>query len=389
MFSALEGLADKQNPLNVQAEGRREGRKKGGDLQRVQICAKLFREGPRKTIALLQESSSPPALSFKANHVHLCSFPSGQTHSHSRLHLCFCQDRKLRPDRWTKWQEVKGLGCTIWWFDALSVTSPCKDVCNSIFRHKGRARSKPLELSTLAFLSPLQKACEGNEGVLVGGVALVNIGPCDGKEWGLKEVSRSQQAVIKESGSFFSTGKGEAHLIKMEMFSPPVKTRSWKKKSGAGGQRGEILDWRLDNTGSLLYERSSGAQFSTFQFYSVWTSDRKLEKETERRERRCQKGLQKHLTSQQIRNNINPSTYPKFYSRHWSTLEISFPSKHLKKEHKPQWRTNEFGLFSCVWVTVLLRFVSPSQHNMGCTDQTSSGYLLIQTTDPILCSLFS
>lgn len=58
---------------------------------------------------------------------------------------------------------------TVWWFDAFqSVTSPCKDVCNSIFRHKGRARSKPLELSTLAFLSPLQKACESNEGVLMG-----------------------------------------------------------------------------------------------------------------------------------------------------------------------------------------------------------------------------
>lgn len=40
----------------------------------------------------------------------------------------------------------------------LMLTTP------SIFRHKGRAISKPLELSTLAFLSPLQKACKGNEG---------------------------------------------------------------------------------------------------------------------------------------------------------------------------------------------------------------------------------
>lgn len=158
----------------------------------------------------------------------------------------------------------------------------------SIFRYKGRAISKPLELSTLAFLSPLQRPARVMREFWGGRVvALVNIGRCDGKEWGLKEVSHSQWAVIKESGSFFSTGKGEAPLIKTETFNRQWKHTAEKRKVGrqAGAQRGEILDWGLDNTGSLLYERSSVALFSTFQFFSVWTSDRKLEKEMKKKQR--------------------------------------------------------------------------------------------------------
>lgn len=60
------------------------------------------------------------------------------------------------------------------------------------------------------------KACEGNEGVLRGVSGKYRAVRCQGVR--SEEVSHSQWAVIKESGSFFSTGKGEAHLIKTEMF---------------------------------------------------------------------------------------------------------------------------------------------------------------------------
>lgn len=67
------------------------------------------------------------------------------------------------------------------------------------------------------FFITSSKACESNDRVLWGG-APVNIGPCDGREHGLEEVSHSQSAVIKESGSLFSARKGEARSIKMAMF---------------------------------------------------------------------------------------------------------------------------------------------------------------------------
>lgn len=73
----------------------KEDRKKGGDLQRVQNCAKFFREGPRKTIALLHESSCPPpALSFKAKvWTGYTSAASLQADSHS------CSDSSLPLSR--------------------------------------------------------------------------------------------------------------------------------------------------------------------------------------------------------------------------------------------------------------------------------------------------
>lgn len=39
----------------------------------------------------------------------------------------------------------------------------------SMFIHQGRAMSKPLELSTLAFLITSSKTCKGNEWMLRGG----------------------------------------------------------------------------------------------------------------------------------------------------------------------------------------------------------------------------
>lgn len=69
-------------------------------------------------------------------------------------------------------------------------------------------------------LITFSKACESNEEVLQGGrlvKALVNIGLCHGEERNLKEVSHSQQPIIKDRGSFFREGKGEAHLIKTAM----------------------------------------------------------------------------------------------------------------------------------------------------------------------------
>lgn len=61
MFSALEELADQQNPLNVQAEGRQ---KEGGELPRVQKLCQAFQSRAKEN-----DCSSPPppaALSFKA-----------------------------------------------------------------------------------------------------------------------------------------------------------------------------------------------------------------------------------------------------------------------------------------------------------------------------------
>lgn len=48
----LKGLADKLNPPNPGAEGRGEGRQKGGGLQRP-TTARLSKGGPRKTLALI------------------------------------------------------------------------------------------------------------------------------------------------------------------------------------------------------------------------------------------------------------------------------------------------------------------------------------------------
>ena len=65
----------------------------------------------------------------------------------------------------------------------------------------------------------LFKGLQGNKGVLRGvALALVNIEPCNGKEWGLKKVSHSQRTIIKDSRSFLSARKGEVRLIKTEMF---------------------------------------------------------------------------------------------------------------------------------------------------------------------------
>lgn len=51
--SELKGLADKQKPLNLRAEGRGEGRQKGGGgLQRLKT-ASLSKGGPRKAITLI------------------------------------------------------------------------------------------------------------------------------------------------------------------------------------------------------------------------------------------------------------------------------------------------------------------------------------------------
>ena len=150
-------------------------------------------------------------------------------------------DRKLLPDEHTKSQEVTAShrkpmfrGVTLPWRDVFlynlmifeSVTSPCNDDYKVAardakytlhFQTQGQGDIQTTGTFYTGIFITSSKACEGNEGVLRG-VALVNIGPCDGKEWGLKEVSHSQWAVIKESSSFFSAGKGEAHLIKTEMF---------------------------------------------------------------------------------------------------------------------------------------------------------------------------
>lgn len=186
---------------------------------------------------------------------------------------------------------------------------PGKVTIPFISRHKDMVIPKPLQLSALAFLSPLQRPTGVMKGFWGGGpgVGSSKYRAHDGEEWGLKEVSHSQWAVIKESGSFSSSGKGEAHLIKTEMFQPPVKTHSWKKKSraaGRRGERGEILDWGLDNTESLLCERSFVALFRTFQGFSVWKYKARKGDKKECRDKEKLKG-QKHLNSKLRESKYN------------------------------------------------------------------------------------
>lgn len=197
--ASWKGLADKQKPLNLRAEGRREGRQKGGGLQRL-WKPHLSKGGPRKTMALTllflsfeREPRSPRQLSTS----HAWSPRSQEVMEGQR-----------------KAQEVVGLGCDrailrclIWCLSAISANAG------------GWATAKPLEQA--AFLSLLQRR-QSNEGIQM----LVR------EVWCKYRLQRWQRArsgggftftagCNKRKRFFFSPPalrKGEARLIKMEMF---------------------------------------------------------------------------------------------------------------------------------------------------------------------------
>ncbi len=214
---------------------RKEDRKQGGDLQRVQNCAKPLREGLGKMIALLHVScSAPPALSFRAEvRTVFTSAASLQANSqsYSALHLPLYRqeaaDRQTDEVTGSQWSEVwrcceemlfeqsDDLVFSRWHLLAVMSTrlQPGMATTPFISRHKDRAISKPLELSTLAFLSPLQRPTRVMKGFWGGaGSDSSKYRALDGEEWGLKEVSHSQWAVIKESGSFFQRREGWGSL---------------------------------------------------------------------------------------------------------------------------------------------------------------------------------
>lgn len=192
MFSVLEELADRQNPLNVQAEGRQ---KEGGDLQRVQKLCQAFQNRPRKMIAPLlvlllllchlkqkSEPCSPLQLPHTGRLAVVLSFISA-----------ISPDRKLLPDEHTKSQEVTAShrkpmfrGVTLPWRDVFlynlmifeSVTSPCNDdykvaardaKYTLYFQTQGQGDIQTTGTFYTGIFITSSKACEGNEGVLRGG----------------------------------------------------------------------------------------------------------------------------------------------------------------------------------------------------------------------------
>lgn len=89
------------------------------------------------------------------------------------------------------WQseEARGLWCdtTGRYLSNFDVVQPATPPRPTMSATPLRGAGKPQELSTPAFLSPLQKACGSNEGVLMGRATLVNIGP---GVWRASEVCR-------------------------------------------------------------------------------------------------------------------------------------------------------------------------------------------------------
>lgn len=71
-------------------------------------------------------------------------------------------------------------------------------------------------------------------------------------------------AVIKESGSLFSTRKGEARLIKVEMFETTGENTLKKKEKKSIPQTGG-----MGNTGPLLCGRTPVELLSTLHFHCV------------------------------------------------------------------------------------------------------------------------
>lgn len=202
MFSELEGLADKHNPLNLQAEGRREGRKEGRREENFKECKSVprFLEKGHRKWSLLSSSCHLKQTAFTSATAPHAKF-TGLVLRHG------CRKSYSQEDTGVRGVTPQCLiRCYLLYLPGCS--HHCKDA-NSIFIYKGGTISKPQELSTLAFYHCFKRPLRAIRGFRwFGGCLLLNIGPYDDSAWGLREVSHSQQAVIEESSSFFSTREG-------------------------------------------------------------------------------------------------------------------------------------------------------------------------------------
>lgn len=120
------------------------------------------------------------------------------------------------------------------------------------------------------------------------------------------------------------------------MFLPPVKTHSWKKKSGQRG--GETLDWGLDNAGSVLCGRGSISLFVTLLNCVRWQRGRKRAETTtevcKTNKKNWKRGFKE--TTDYIRRwstVVNHTSHYRFQFGSWqrSTSEILRVSKTVKK----------------------------------------------------------
>lgn len=169
--SELEGLAGTQSLWTLE---RKEDRRKE--------AFKGWENGRRR--AKENHRSQPP--------VSVLSEGTTVTSAASTSHAWRLRRRKLG--------KATGSGWTWVWHGHFQMSDLMlvSDIC----QRGGWATSKPL--LQLAFLSLLQRL-QSNEGIqTVVGEDLCKYRLQRRSEWGLKEVSHSQQAVIKESGSFFS-----------------------------------------------------------------------------------------------------------------------------------------------------------------------------------------
>lgn len=143
--SDLKGLADKQNPLDLRAEGRKEGKQKRGDLQRLRKLRVFQEKEPRKMIALI---------------VQLLPFVSEAHWPLAAFHKSRSASLQSGSYKGTDSQEVVGLGCDaailrclIRWLPAISARLPTGGL------------GKVQTTGTTGIFYQSIKASESNEGI--------------------------------------------------------------------------------------------------------------------------------------------------------------------------------------------------------------------------------
>ena len=173
MFRVLEELAQKQNPLDIQAEGRREGGQRGRrrSSKSARTCPGFSEKGTALLLVLLCH------LKIKSGLHSPLQPPHRLISCHALLHLCITPDRKLLLDNWTKSWEVSGLGSVMVQSDiSVSVASPCDDLVAARdanyalhLQTQGQGDIQTTGTFYTGIFITSSKACESNEGVLQGG----------------------------------------------------------------------------------------------------------------------------------------------------------------------------------------------------------------------------